>query len=201
VASKLEVVQSAWILNDTMSHDFAVQAKKAKTHLRLVLFQPDIAANTGTLLRLAACLGVGVDLIEPAGFPMSDRAFRRAGLDYLEHVEIGRHVTFERFDAARRAGGRRLIVLSTRGSLPYCDFAFAPSDLLLLGRESAGVPDTVRDAADAVLGIPMRAGLRSLNVAVAGAMVLGEAVRQTGGFPDSGQADSPASCETQAETE
>lgn len=165
-----------------MSHDAAKAPPAPLTQLRLAIFQPDIAANTGTLLRLAACLGVAVDIVEPAGFPVSDYAFRRAGLDYLDAVEIVRHVSFARFEAVRKAGRRRLALLSTRGGQAYVDFRFEPTDIVLLGRESAGVPDAVHAAADAVLRIPLRPGLRSLNVAVAGAMALGEALRQTGGF-------------------
>ena len=151
--------------------------------MRLALYQPDIAQNTGTMLRLAACLGVGVDVIAPAGFDMSDRALRRAGLDYLAHVEIARHASFADFEAARQRSGSRLLLLTTRAETAYTAFAFQPPDTLLLGRESAGVPDTVHAAADARLRIPMRPGLRSLNVAVAAAMVLGEALRQTGADP------------------
>ena len=151
--------------------------------MRLALYQPDIAQNTGTILRLAACLGVGVDVIAPAGFDMSDRALRRAGLDYLAHVEIARHASFADFEAARQRSGSRLLLLTTRAETAYTAFAFQPADTLLLGRESAGVPDAVHATADARLRIPMRPGLRSLNVAVAAAMVLGEALRQTWGRP------------------
>jgi tRNA (cytidine/uridine-2'-O-)-methyltransferase len=151
--------------------------------MRLALYQPDIAQNTGTILRLAACLGVGVDVIAPAGFDMSDRALRRAGLDYLAHVEVARHASFADFEAARRRSGSRLLLLTTRAATAYTAFAFQPADTLLLGRESAGVPDAVHAAADARLRIPMRPGLRSLNVAVAAAMVLGEALRQVGQDP------------------
>lgn len=151
--------------------------------MRLALYEPDIPQNTGTILRLAACLGVAVDVIQPAGFDVTERALRRAGLDYLDHVEIERHQSFAAFDATRRARGSRLILLSTRGAVPYAAFTFAPADTLLLGRESAGVPDSVHTAADGSVRIPMRAGLRSLNVAVAAALVLGEALRQTGLFP------------------
>ena len=146
--------------------------------MRLALYQPDIAQNTGTILRLAACLGVGVDVIAPTGFDMSDRAIRRAGLDYLQHVEIVRHASFADFEAARQRSGSRLLLLTTRAETAYTSFAFQPADTLLLGRESAGVPDTVHQAADARLRIPMRPGLRSLNVAIAAAMVVGEALRQ-----------------------
>jgi tRNA (cytidine/uridine-2'-O-)-methyltransferase len=150
--------------------------------MRLALYQPDIPQNTGTLLRLAACLGVACDMIGPAGFDMSDRAFKRAGLDYLAQADIRRHASFAEFERTRSAAKCRLVLLTTRAALPYTDFAFEPDDCLLLGRESAGVPQAVHDAADARLVIPMRAGLRSVNVAVAAAMVLGEALRQTKQF-------------------
>lgn len=150
--------------------------------MRLALYQPDIAQNTGTILRLAACLGVGVDVVAPAGFDMTDRALRRAGLDYLAHVEIARHASFADFEAARQRSRSRLVLLTTRGEAAYTSFAFRGSDTLLLGRESAGVPEAIHQAADARLRIPMRPGLRSLNVAVAAAMALGEALRQTGGW-------------------
>jgi len=145
--------------------------------MRLALFEPDIPQNTGTILRLAACLGVAVDLIEPAGFLLSDRTFRRAGLDYLSAVDLTRHRDFAAF---RAAVPDRLVLLTTAGDTPYLDFRFAPGDVLLLGRESAGVPPSVHAAAAARLVIPMRPGARSLNVAIAAAMVLGEALRQTG---------------------
>jgi tRNA (cytidine/uridine-2'-O-)-methyltransferase len=147
--------------------------------MRLALYQPDIAQNTGTMLRLAACLGVVVDVIAPTGFDMTDRALRRAGLDYLAHVEIVRHTSFADFETARQRSGSRLVLLTTRAELPYTSFAFQASDTLLVGRESAGVPEGVHRAADARLRIPIRAGLRSLNVAAAAAMALGEALRQT----------------------
>lgn len=172
-----------------MSHNSHGAPEASPSRLRLSLYQPDIAANTGTLLRLCACLGVAVDIVEPAGFPVTDRAFRRAGLDYLDRVEIARHVSFERFDAARRAEGRRLVLLTTAAETAYTDFAFAPTDCLMLGRESAGVPAEVHAVADARVVIPMREGLRSLNVAMAGAMALGEALRQTGSFPATPKAE------------
>jgi tRNA (cytidine/uridine-2'-O-)-methyltransferase len=125
---------------------------------------------------------VAVDVIGPTGFDMTDRALRRAGLDYLAHVEIVRHPSFADFDAARQQRASRLVLVTTRASLPHVSFAFRSDDTLLLGRESGGVPEAVHGAADARLRIPMRAGLRSLNVAVAAAMVLGEALGQTGGF-------------------
>src|SRR5262245_54239589 len=150
--------------------------------MRLALYQPDIAQNTGTILRLGACLGVPVDVIGPAGFDMTDRTLRRAGLDYLDHVTLERHESFAAFDAMRRSRRSRLILLTTQGETAYTDFALHNEDTLLLGRESSGVPDAVHALADARLRIPMRPGMRSLNVAVAAAMVLGEALRQTGGF-------------------
>jgi len=149
----------------------------------LALYQPDIPQNAGNILRLAACLGVPVHVIGPAGFDLSDRALRRAGMDYLGHVEIVRHVDWEKFESRRVGSCQRLVLLTTGGDRSYIDFAFAPGDILLLGRESAGVPDAVHAAADARLAIPMRAGLRSINVAAAAAMALGEALRQTGAFP------------------
>lgn len=162
----------------------------------LALYQPDIAQNTGTLLRLGACLGVPVHVIGPAGFDHSDRALRRAGMDYLEAATLIRHVGWTDFLAATEAAGRRIVLATTRASRAYTDHAFRPDDVLLLGRESAGVPESVHACADARIRIPMRPGLRSLNLAVAGAMILGEALRQTGGFPapvatDDSRADPP----------
>lgn len=154
--------------------------------MRLALYQPDIPQNAGTMMRLAACLSVPLDLVEPAGFDASDRNLRRAGLDYLAHLDLARHASFAAFEAARIASGSRLVLLTTRGETAYADFAFARSDTLMVGRESAGVPEDVHRVADARVTIPMRPGLRSLNVAVAAAMVLGEALRQTGAYP-SGQ--------------
>lgn len=148
--------------------------------MRLALFQPDIAPNAGTLIRLGACLGVPVDIIEPCGFVLSDARFRRAGMDYLEMAAVTRHVSWEAF---RGALSGRLVLLTSKGSDPYTSFSFEPEDTLLLGRESAGVPDDVHASVDARLRIPLKPGLRSLNVAQAGAMVLGEALRQTKGFP------------------
>ncbi|MET0577006.1 MAG: tRNA (cytidine(34)-2'-O)-methyltransferase [Mesorhizobium sp.] len=148
--------------------------------IRIALYQPDIAGNTGTILRMAACLGIGVDIIEPAGFDISDRNLRRAGMDYLEMARLARHVDFACFAEWRRAEGRRLVLLSTRAALPYTQFHFEDRDILLLGRESAGVPDNVHQVADARLMIPMKGGGRSLNVALAAAMVAGEALRQLG---------------------
>ncbi len=148
--------------------------------MRIALFQPDIAGNVGTLLRLGACLGVAVDLIEPMGFPWSDRALARSGMDYAGLVEVRRHVDWDAFLAA--AGGR-IVLATTAGAIPLPDARFASDDILLLGSEGAGVPTHVHDRADLRVRVPMRAGLRSLNVAVAGSILLGEALRQTDGWP------------------
>jgi tRNA (cytidine/uridine-2'-O-)-methyltransferase len=147
--------------------------------MRIALYEPDIPQNTGTILRLAACLGVEAHIVEPAGFPTSDRAFRRAGMDYLDQVLIVRHASWSAFDAWRRSEGLRLILFTTAASVSYLDHRFRPDDVLMFGRESAGVPDAVHQAADARLLIPMRPGLRSINVAMVAAMALGEAMRQT----------------------
>ena len=144
--------------------------------LRLALYQPDIPQNAGSLMRLCACLGVAMDIIEPCGFLLSDRNFRRAGMDYRAGVDLTRHDSWETF-RANRSG--RLLLLTTKAARPYTDFGFVPGDTLLLGRESAGVPEAVHNQVEARLLIPMRPGMRSLNVAQAAAMVLGEALRQT----------------------
>ena len=149
--------------------------------MHIALYEPDIPQNTGTILRLCSCLGLAAHIIEPAGFPVTDRAFRRAGMDYLDAVELTRHASFADFETWRRAQGLRLILLTTAAERPYLDFTYSEADVLLLGRESAGVPAAVHEAADARLRIPMRGGLRSLNVAMAAAMVAGEALRQIGG--------------------
>jgi tRNA (cytidine/uridine-2'-O-)-methyltransferase len=151
--------------------------------MRIALYEPDIPQNAGTILRLAACLGAEAHIIEPAGFPVTDRAFRRAGMDYLDQVTIMRHRGWDDFEAWRQAESARLILFTTRGSVSYLEHVFRHDDVLLFGRESAGVPDHVHAAADARLLIPIRPGLRSLNIAVACAMALGEAMRQTGGMP------------------
>jgi tRNA (cytidine/uridine-2'-O-)-methyltransferase len=151
--------------------------------MRVALYQPDIAPNTGTMLRLAACLGVEAHIIEPAGFPSTDRTFRRAGMDYLDHVALVRHASWAVFDEWRRGQGLRLVLFTTRAEIAYTEFAFSPRDILLFGQETAGVPDAVHHAADARLRIPIRPGLRSINVAMSCAMALGEALRQTEGFP------------------
>ncbi len=172
--------------------------------MRLALYQPDIPQNTGTILRLAACLGLAVDVIGPTGFDMRDKALRRSGLDYIDEIELIRHLSWEDFLAAREPvphacapranqlvdrrepvcaqGPARIILLTTKATTSYLDFSFRTSDILLLGRESAGAPAPVHNIVDARVTIPLQAGFRSLNIAVAAAMVLGEALRQTGGF-------------------
>jgi tRNA (cytidine/uridine-2'-O-)-methyltransferase len=151
--------------------------------MRLALYQPDIPQNTGTILRLCGCLGIEAHIIEPAGFPSSDRAFRRAGMDYLDAVAITRHASWQDFEDWRRAAACRLALFTTKATKSYLDFSFAPDDVLLFGRESAGVPEAVHAAADAKLLIPMQPGMRSLNVAMAAAIAAGEALRQTSGMP------------------
>jgi tRNA (cytidine/uridine-2'-O-)-methyltransferase len=148
----------------------------------IALYQPDIAGNTGTILRFAACLGLTVEIIEPAGFDTSDRNLRRAGLDYLSSVRLTRHIDWRHFEAWRAQAGRRLVLASTRAALPYAEFEYRADDILLFGRESAGVPDDVHQTADARVLIPMLPGQRSINIALSVAMIAGEALRQTGGF-------------------
>lgn len=148
------------------------------TALRIALYQPDIPGNTGTILRLAACMGIGVDIIEPAGFVLSDKNLKRAGMDYLASVTMTRHVNWQRFDAWRLSEGRRLVLASTKAAERYTDFAYTENDILLFGRESAGVPDDVHNTADARIIIPMVEGQRSINVAMSAAMITGEALRQ-----------------------
>lgn len=162
--------------------------------LRLALYQPDIPQNTGTMMRMCACLGVGVEIIEPAGFPVSDRAFRRAGLDYLDDVAINRHDSWRAFEQWRgglpETARPRLVLATTMGACPYTAFDFLPDDIIMVGRESAGVPEDVHNSADARIVIPLRPGMRSLNVAVTAAMLVGEALRQTGSAPFNAKRDS-----------
>ena len=153
---------------------------KPEHGLRVALYQPDIAGNTGTILRFAACMGIAVDIIEPAGFDLSDRNLRRAGMDYLEMAALTRHVDWDAFQQWRLGASRRLVLLTTKATLPYTSFAFTAADVLLFGRESAGAPDKVHEAADARLTIPMPGGGRSLNLALSVAMTAGEAMRQLG---------------------
>tara|TARA_R110002096_G_scaffold35718_4_gene100450 strand:- start:1084 stop:1545 length:462 start_codon:yes stop_codon:yes gene_type:complete len=150
--------------------------------MRLALYQPDIPQNAGTILRLAACMGVGVDVIEPCGFIWDDKRLRRAGMDYLDRVDLARHRSWERFLETRAAG--RLVLLTTQGAVRYTEARFSASDTLLLGRESAGVPLDVHQRADLRVRIPLTPVARSLNVALAAAMVLGEALRQTDLLPE-----------------
>ena len=149
----------------------------------VALFQPDIPQNAGTIMRLGACLGIDVHIVGPAAFPANERAFRRAGLDYLDHVKIQDHVSFDHFYDWLKSENRRLVLLTTKADTTHTGFAFRPDDVLLCGRESAGVPGEVHRIADARIKVPMRKDLRSLNVAVSLAIVLGEALRQTDGFP------------------
>ena len=151
--------------------------------MNIALYQPDIAQNTGAILRLAACLNVAVDIIGPAGFDISSRALRRAALDYFDKVDLRRHGAFTDFKQEIEGTGRRLILLTTRADVAYHNIVFKNDDVILAGRESAGVPDEVHASVDLRVRIPMRPDLRSLNVAVSLAMVVGEALRQTGGFP------------------
>lgn len=149
--------------------------------IRLALFQPDIPQNTGTILRLASCLGLAVDIVRPAGFDISDKALRRAMMDYGEGLEVVRHDSWSVFfEALTKKPGTRLIALTTQATLPYTSFAYQAGDVLLLGRETLGLPENVHSACDARVTIPMVTGRRSLNVAVAAAMVTGEALRQVG---------------------
>jgi len=173
-------VQARYPANDQESHNSFVYSGLAR--MRIALYEPDIPQNTGTILRLCACLGIDAHIVEPAGFPVTDRAFRRAGMDYLDRVAITRHGSFQAFEDWRRATRLQLVLLTTAAETSYLDHAFRDDQVVLFGRESAGVPEAVHAAADARLRIPLRAGLRSLNVAMAVALLAGEALRQTGGF-------------------
>lgn len=147
-------------------------------NLRIALYQPDIPGNTGTILRMAACLGLAVDIIEPAGFDLSDRVLKRAGMDYLEQAALTRHLDWEHFNQWRLSENRRLVLLSTKAAQPYTDFSYRADDILMFGRESAGVPDHVHEISDERIIIPMVQGARSLNLALSVAMSSGEALRQ-----------------------
>ncbi|MBL4602137.1 MAG: tRNA (cytidine(34)-2'-O)-methyltransferase [Emcibacteraceae bacterium] len=150
--------------------------------MHIALYQPDIPPNTGTIIRMAACLDVTVHIIEPCGFPFGEKSFRRAGMDYIDQSKITRHLSWETF--LETIENRRIILLSTKAAMPYTDFKFKEDDILLLGRESAGVPEDVHNRADHRLLIPMTPKTRSLNIALSAAMVLGEALRQTNQFPE-----------------
>ena len=149
--------------------------------MRIALFEPEIAGNVGNVMRLGACMGAGVDLIEPLGFPWDDRRVRRAAMDYIDHVEVVRHESFEAFRAAR--AGQRLVLFTTRATQSSYDFAYRPDDILLFGKESAGVSDAVRANVDASVRLPMKPEVRSLNLATSAGLALGEALRQTGSLP------------------
>lgn len=164
-----------------LAHGSAEPHAPEVADMRIALYQPDIPQNTGTILRLGACLGIGVEIIGPAGFDMSDKALKRAGLDYLDHAQLVSHATWAEFQAQRQSKpvAPRLVLMTSAAVTSYLDFGFHEGDILLFGRESSGVPEPVHTAADARLKIPIRPGLRSLNLAVAVAMVAGEALRQT----------------------
>ncbi len=149
--------------------------------MRIALYQPDIAGNVGTILRISACFGIPVDIIEPCGFAFSERALKRAGMDYIDPTTITRHADWDNFTATRRG---RIVLLSTKADLPLVNARFEPDDIILLGSEGAGVPNDVHDAADLRVRIPMRPGFRSLNVAVSAGIALAEALRQTEGWPE-----------------
>ncbi len=149
--------------------------------LMLALYQPDIPQNAGTMMRLCACLGVGLDIIEPCGFVLDDKKLKRAAMDYMDHLNYMRHRSWEDFRV--QTGGRRVILLTTKAEIPYQQFHFHPDDILLVGRESAGVPDEVHTNVDAAIKVPMQKTVRSLNVGMAAAIVLAEALRQTESFP------------------
>lgn len=151
--------------------------------MRIALYEPDIPQNTGTILRTCACLGIEAHIVEPAGFPVTDRAFRRAGLDYLDKVSIVRHASFAAFDDWRRGKRLTLVLMTTAAETSYLDHRYGDDQIIMVGRESAGVPEAVHRAADVRLRIPIREGFRSLNIAMAAAMVAGEALRQAGGAP------------------
>lgn len=155
--------------------------------MRVALFEPEIAGNVGAVLRLGACLGIAVDLIEPMGFAWDDKRVRRTAMDYIDHVTIARHAGFDAFRAS--IGARRLILFTTKASQSPYDFAFRHGDVLLFGKESAGVPDAVAQACDERLRIPIRPQVRSMNLATAAAIALSEALRQTGGLPGEGQGE------------
>jgi len=148
--------------------------------MRIALFEPDIPQNAATIIRLGACLGLPIDIIEPCGFLFSDAGLRRAGMDYLDLAEVSRHRGWDQFVASVQG---RIVLMTTKAAVPYTAFSFQPGDIILLGRESAGVPEHVHRRADARLRVPLRDGRRSLNVAITAAMAAGEALRQTGGFP------------------
>lgn len=151
--------------------------------MRIALYQPEIPQNTGTLMRLGACMGVALDIIEPCSFVWNDQKLRRAGMDYIELANVVRHLSWEKFYQTHTESGARLILLDAQGAIPFCDFSFQPTDVLLLGQESSGVPQEIAAQTQASVTIPMLSGRRSLNIAISAAMVLSEALRQTHQFP------------------
>ena len=183
-----------WIKCDTIPGPIAAGGRKvlrqepyptpSEDHMavELALYQPDIANNTGTLIRLGACLGTTIHIIHPTGFPFSAKSLARAGLDYVDHASVREHTGFAAFEAWRRAENRRLVLLTTKAATSAYSVQYGADDILMVGRESAGVPDAVADIADLRIRIPMREGLRSINVALAATLILGEAKRQTDGF-------------------
>lgn len=150
--------------------------------MRIALFEPEIAGNVGAVLRLGACLGAVVDLIEPMGFEWDDRRVRRTAMDYIDHVSVARHADFAAFRAT--IGSSRLVLFTTKTQQSPYDFTFLADDILLFGKESAGIPAAIADSCDARLRIPMRPEVRSMNLATSAALALGEALRQTGGMPE-----------------
>jgi tRNA (cytidine/uridine-2'-O-)-methyltransferase len=166
-----------------MWHNTIPKLQKTEPPVRLALYQPDIAGNVGTILRLAACMGVPCDIIEPCGFPFSDKALKRAGMDYATAANVTRHADWDAFHHGAMRAGARLVLMSSKGSVSLYDAQFYPDDVLLMGSEGAGVPDEIHDAAALRIRIPMAAGFRSLNVAVAAGIALAEALRQTGQLP------------------
>lgn len=148
--------------------------------MRIALVEPDMAGNVGTILRLCACFGVGIDVVEPCGFPFSDKRLKRSGMDYAQGADIKRHADWAEFYAAKQG---RLILLTTKSEQAYHDFVYQPGDILVLGSEGSGAPAQVHDAADSTVRIPLQPGFRSLNVAVAAGIVLAEALRQTKELP------------------
>jgi tRNA (cytidine/uridine-2'-O-)-methyltransferase len=171
------------IQHDALKIGKAPQLALTGAVMRLALFQPDIPPNTGTMIRLGACLGVAIDIIEPCGFPFSDKSLKRAGMDYLDRADITRHLDFAAFNSWRQSAGHRLIAVETESAQRHDRFAFRADDILMLGQETSGTPQWVLAACDAVISIPMRPGIRSLNVAIAAAIALGEALRQTESYP------------------
>jgi tRNA (cytidine/uridine-2'-O-)-methyltransferase len=164
-------------------HNCGTKLQKTEFSMRIALYQPEIAGNMGAVLRLSACLNVKCDIIEPCGFPFSDKSLKRAGMDYADAVEIERHQDAAGFIANAKANQRRIVLMTTKGSTSLFNVAFQPDDIILMGSESSGVPDDLHAAADLRIRIPMLPPFRSLNVSVAAGIALAEALRQTGQLP------------------